>query len=261
MANTIGANFNPYLKMAGQFGKQKAGGAGKGNQTSDIKDLFAKFGSSSNVEFSSEGLAALAKQKEAEESAIGEKGTEKTADGKELSPKAQAYLENLRKKYGDYDFVVADNVDDPQSLTAGSTKTYSVILSSDELEKMADDEEYADKIMGKVDSAVDMTKRIEESGELGEGVHFKSIAISFDEDGNTKMFAELEKMSAEQQERLEKAKEKRAEEKKEAEGKAEKDKDKQVDTSPVKRAKVEAASEEELLEKILGIDWDKIEAE
>ena len=136
------------------------------------------------------------------------------------------------------------------------TKAYSVLLTNDEIEKMANDEEYAEKVMQRIESAVDMTKRIEEKGELGEGVHFKHISIAFDSDGNMKLFAELEKMSEKQKERMEKAKEKRAEEKDEAE-KA-KDKDDGKDDPGVKRVRLEATSEEELLEKIMGVDWDKI---
>jgi len=94
---------------------------------------------------------------------------------------------------------------------------------------------------------------------LEEGVQFKHVAIAFDEDGNTRLFAELEKLSEKQQERLEKLKEKRAEEKEKAEAQEEKEKDGQ--NFSVKRASIEASSEEELLEKILGIDWDSISEE
>ena len=63
-------------------------------------------------------------------------------------------------------------------------------------------------------------------------------------------------MSEKQRERMEKAKEKRAEEKEEAE--KTKDKDDGKNDPGVKRVRLEATSEEELLEKIAGIDWDKV---
>ena len=255
MASMITTNYqsNPYQK-AGQMGKGVAG-AGKKENSEKAKDPMAQYGGDFEVELSKEGLAALATHRK--------KGADGARDGKEplgaaeerLSPKAQEYLQKLREQYGDYDFFVADDVNDPRFLNQG-TKAYSVILRGDELERMANDEDSAKEVMGKVESAVDMTKRIEEKGELGEGVKFKRISISFDDDGNMKLFAELEKMSEQQRERMEKAKEKRAEEKEEAAKKAEKDKEK--DPSPMKRTWVEATSEEELLEKISGINWEEI---
>lgn len=62
-----------------------------------------------------------------------------------LSDKAQKYLDKLRKDYGDYDFVVADAGDDMKGLMKQATKEFSVIFSSEELEKMADDEKFAAK--------------------------------------------------------------------------------------------------------------------
>ena len=111
--------------------------------------------------------------------------------------------------------------------------------------------------MKKVNDAVDMTKRLEEK--LGDDVRFRHISIAFDDQGNMKLFAELEKLSEKQKERLEAAKEKKAEEKEAAE-KPDKEKEKEEDEEPFWRVKLEAASEDELMEKILGINWDEIMA-
>ena len=148
---------------------------------------------------------------------------------------------------------MADDVDNPLDM-ASSTKRYSVILSSQELERMAEDEEYADKVMGQVDKAIGVADKLSESGELGEGVSFSKIAVSIDEEGNMKLFAELERASQEQAERLEAAKEKKAQEAKEKE----KEEESQEPQPLLQRFRLEASSEEELLEKILGIDWSKI---
>jgi len=256
MANTIQSNYLMYAKQAGQIGKRPATGKGQG---AEAKDPSAKFGSSSMVELSEAGLTALAQQKNAPVTQVDENDSGSAQpDAQKLSPKAQAYLENLRKQYGDYDFIVTEKIDNPEELAKQGTKAYSVILTNAELEKMADDEEYANSVMGKVKDAVDMANRISETA-LEEGVQFKHVAIAFDEDGNTRLFAELEKLSEKQQERLEKLKEKRAEEKEKAEAQEEKEKDGQ--NFSVKRASIEASSEEELLEKILGIDWDSISEE
>ena len=105
-----------------------------------------------------------------------------------------------------------------------------------------------------------MLKNLSEK-DLGEGVQFSQLSVSFDSEGNMKLFAQLEQLSTEQQERLEAAKEKHAEEQKaNDEAKTEKSPE---DGMPVvfKSADVEASNEEELLAKIFGINWDEIPEE
>ena len=192
-----------------------------------------------NVNLSAEGLAALQNE-----------GLTANVDtgiftSKELSPKAQAFLDKLRENYGDYDFIVADNVDDPQALAAGSDKKYSVILTSDELEKMANDEEYANSMMSKVEDAVKTADSVIEKAGL-EGVQISQLTISFDNDGNTKLFATLEKLSESQQERLNAAKE-RAE-----------NADEEAEEIQPARVTIEAEDEESFLEQLLKIDWESI---
>ena len=116
---------------------------------------------------------------------------------------------------------------------------------------MADDADYAEKIMGNVDTAVDKLKDISER-DLGDGVQFSQLSISFDDEGNMKFFASLEKISADQQERLEAARQRRAEEK---------SLDDELTQIFYKPADVEADTEDELLAKIFGIDWDAIAQE
>lgn len=254
MANSINTNFFLRYKNAEQLGKQNIK-AGKEKAT-ETKDPLAQFGGSASVELSQEGLSALAIQQKASGGNAQQGSGEIKAGEDKLSPKAQDFLAKLKEKYGDYDFIVADDVDNPLDMANGSTKKYSVILSSQELEKMADDEEYADKVMGQVDKAIGVADHLAESGQLGEGVSFSKIAISIDADGNMKLFAELERASQEQQERLEAAQEKKAEEAKEKE---DEEAEKAEEKPPLlQRYRLEASSEEELLEKILGIDWSKI---
>lgn len=256
MANTIGSNYSMYQKTLGQVGSKKD--AGKKKPAEGEKKPDTDFGADFGVQLSDAGLAALAAQRKQEAEKEDHKETSLISEDK-LSDKAKDFLAKLREKYGDkYDFFAVSSVDDPRATHLTGSKAYSVLLTNDEIEKMANDEEYAEEVMKKVESAVDMTKRIEEKGELGEGVQFKHISISFDGDGNMKLFVELEKMSDQQRERMEKMKEKRAEEKEKAE-KA-KDKDDGKDDPGVKRVRLEAASEEELLEKIAGINWDEIRA-
>lgn len=211
-----------------------------------------------NVNLSAEGLDALQNQTQTDDI-----DTSIFATNKELSPKAQAFLDKLQEQYGDkYDFFVADNFDDPQALTAGSTKQYSVIFSSDELEKMANDEEYATSMLGKVDDAVKSFDEIIEKANLDGKAQFSKLAISFDNEGNSKIFATLEKLSESQQKRLEAAKA-RAEESGEFE-----------ETTATKTAETEekvaeqeeqpatfsitAENKESLLEQLYNVNWDKV---
>ena len=71
------------------------------------------------------------------------KETEETqsTETKKLSKKAQDILKKLKDKYGNMDFFVSDTTDDTEArqIMSRGTKEYSVLLSSDELEKMAED--------------------------------------------------------------------------------------------------------------------------
>ena len=244
MANAINSGYLFQQKNLGQIGKRPA--VNEKNNSTAAKDFAAQYAGNFTVELSDGGLSALAAQ---QKNSVDDSAT--SADEQKLSATAKDYLKTLREKYGDYDFVIADDMSDPQSLTAGNTKSYSVILSTEEIEKMATDEEYAEKVMGQVDKATGMMDSVLEQAELSDGVQFTSLSVSIDDEGNMKLFASLEKISEEQQERVEKAKEKRAEE--------EKDSDDEAEELPTASQKVEleADSLEEMLEKIFGIKWDE----
>ena len=247
MLNTIG--LNNLL----QYQNQKASALGNSAQTkNEDANPVAKYSGDTVVDISQDGIKALEESKNAAQT-----------DEQKLSAKAQGYLEKLRKQYGDYDFFVSNDLDTAQ--TVGSQKEFSVLFTTEELEKMADDDEYAEKVMGNVGKAVDTLKDLSEK-DLGEGVQFSQLSVSIDDEGNMKLFAQLEKLSEDQAKRLEEAKEKRAEEQKAAKENAKADQAEEQnenDGMPVvfKSADVEADSAEELLHKIFGIDWSKIPEE
>ncbi len=240
MTNAINNNYFLQYQNAGQLGKQAAA---QNFNNVDKQNALTNYAADATVEISNAGRNALQASQGDDES--------------HLSAKAQSFLDGLREKYGDYNFVVSDNLDTAQ--TADSDKEYSVIFTTEELEQMADDEDYAQKVMGQVGDAVDMLKNIWEK-DLGEGVQFAQLGVSFDSEGNMKLFAQLEKLSADQKERLDAALEKRAEERKAAEEKAQADDESEDDGMPVvfKSEDVEAESPEELFNKIFSIDWRQI---
>ena len=183
-----------------------------------------------------------------------------------LSKKAQDFLKNLREKYGDYDFLIGNGTDDLKALSKSGSKEFSVIFSSAEIERMASDEKYAEEKMQGVQGAVKMCKRICEEngfvsafgGGLGENGTINKIGVSIDDNGNMKLFAELEKSSSKQRERIEKNREEHAEEKKAADKSKKKNPYEKEEEPSVKRTTVEADSVEELIEKIKNIGWDQV---
>ncbi len=206
-----------------------------------------------------------------------------------LSVKAQDFLKKLRDRYGDLDVFVGDSDEALNRLAAGSDKDVSVMFSADEIEKMAEDESYADERLSQMETAVtDARKFVEDYNESDEskesGTVITGIRITMNDDGTTSVFAELEKVNKDQQERLDakreaKAKEAKAKENKDAlkpekpekTEKAEKtDKGEKADGidgpgkagSPGRhglRTGIEAGSLDELLSKIRSFDWSTVD--
>lgn len=177
----------------------------------------------------------------------------------QLSQKAQALLEKLKKTYGNMDFMVADfdSGDDAKEILSRGTKEFSVLFSSEELEKMASSEKYEKEYMDRVQGAVRMSEQINQQygftsafGEEGSNGKLTKIGIAFHKDGTVTYFAELEKSSEKQREWLEKWKEKRTAEKQAAEK-----------HTVEKKATVQASTQEALLAKIQEIDWSKVKEE
>ena len=79
-----------------------------------------------------------------------------------LSKKAQDYLADIRSKYGDYDFIIANDSDDKKALVKQSTKSVSVVFSTAEMERMAKDEKYAAEKLKNVNTAVKTGNKIAE---------------------------------------------------------------------------------------------------
>lgn len=179
-----------------------------------------------------------------------------------LSQKAQDVLKQLREKYGNMDFMVADfkNADEAKAALSKGTKEFSVLFSSEELEKMASDEKYLNEKMRGIKGAVRMSEEINQKygferafGKEGTAdTAITKIGIAFNDDGTTSFFAELEKSSAKQRERIEKARE---------EKRAGKELQNYVKSTDAKRTDVQADSIEELIEKISAVNWDKIKTE
>ena len=222
---------------------------------------------------------ALANNRQAKESKAPDKSKEAAKSSSstqlkapELSEKAQAVLDRLKEKYKNMDFMVADfkTDEEAQDILSRGTKEFTAVLTPEELEKMAEDEEYEQANMDKIDQAMEAAKSISEKlNEEGEEGVTARVGVSFNADGTMSFFAELEKAGERRAEQIEKAREERKaarkEEAKEAE-KAREEKraeDKKTDAYAkedpgMKRTSVKASSAEELWEQIKAIDWTKI---
>ena len=196
--------------------------------------------------------------------------TESIAE-KNISKEAQKMLKDMRGSRTDMDFMVADfeNGDNAKDILAQSDKEFTVIFSKEEMEKMASDPKYYAEKMHSIEGALRMsdeinaqfgferafgkTNGIENSADTDTKI--TKFGISFNSDGTTTFFAQLEKTSASQKEYLEKIQEKKAAEKKEAKKKE------QLKQIEVKKAIVQANSKDELLDKIKNIEWNSIKPE
>lgn len=184
-----------------------------------------------------------------------------------LSDKAQNVLKQLRAKYGNMDFMVADfeNEDEAKATLAKGTKEFSVLFSSEELEKMAADEKYFNQKINDLEGAVRMSEEINQKygfDQEEKDTQITKMGMVFHDDGTTSFFAELEKTSAKQKERIEKSREEKRTEKKQEAKKAEKDlKNYEKNNTETKRVTVWADSMQELVDKINAVDWDHVPTE
>lgn len=175
----------------------------------------------------------------------------------QLSDKAKALLQDLKKQYGNMDFFVAEyeTEEEAASYLSRGSKDYSVLIDPEELERMAEDEDVKNQNLALLDEAVgkldDIKEELKETGKEDEVV---TLGISIGKDGKVSYFAELEKAGERQKEFVEKIRE----DKKEAADKGQdKDKDK-YNYDHSKRTTVYADSAEELLKKITDVNWDEI---
>lgn len=196
-----------------------------------------------------------------------------------LSDDAKALLEKLKKDYRNMDFTVADysSTEEAQRYLSGGTKEYSVLIEPQLLEQMAADEKKEAACTEMLENAAAQLSGMKEK--LGEESDTVRLGVSFGADGSTTYYAELEKSTERQKERIErartekkekakkeaeKAEEKKAEEKlkekkSEAAGQMQKTDERSSAYGTSKRIRLYADSADELLEKIHAVDWNKVQ--
>ena len=161
-----------------------------------------------------------------------EKAKELSAE-EQLSDKAKSYLKNLRRSRNFVDFRIAEKGKENDALAGKSNKEFTVVLSNEEIEKMATDKKFERQQLNTLDQTV-KSMLMAQTGignDNGAGKtnaeDIKSIAAKTLEDGTTMLIASLEKSTssarkiAEEQDKKREAK--KLEEKQEAKRAAEKE--------------------------------------
>ncbi len=193
-----------------------------------------------------------------------EKKTSKVAGGRtignpELSEKAQKYYEDLKKRFSDMEFILVspDKKAEAEANASRYASPYKtvVLIDSEKIEKMAEDEEYRKKYEGIISGARNQIAQMKESLDTS-GANVTSFGIKVNDGGTASFFAVIDKSlvaqkqriqkkaaerKAEKKEQAKKAQEKRAEEKR-AEQKEKSDKPDKVT--------ITASSVDELMKKI-----------
>ena len=150
-----------------------------------------------------------------------------------LSDKAKTYLKNLRRSRGHVDFRIAEKGKENDALAGKSNKEFTVVLSNEEIEKMATDKKFEREQLNTLDQTVKSMLMAQTGIGNNNGANktnvedIKSIAAKTQEDGTTMLIASLEKSTssvrkiAEEQDKKREAK--KLEEKQDAKRAAEKE--------------------------------------
>jgi len=150
----------------------------------------------------------------------------KTVGEPELSDKAAKYYEQLKKKYGQYDFILVSSAEKENARAnagkyANSIKTV-VLIDEEKIERMATDENYRkqyEAILSGASNQIDQIKSAAQSA----GATLNGIVMQVNDDGTTSFFAALKKTNEAQRARIERKAEQKKLEKKEAQKKVEKE--------------------------------------
>lgn len=148
----------------------------------------------------------------------------KTIGEPQLSEKGAKYYEQLKAKYGNYDFILVSkeekaNAEANAAKYANKNKTV-VLIDEEKIEKMATDSEYRKKYENILSGAQAQIDQLAKS--IGNLSGVKGFGIKVNDNGASSFFAAVDKNAAANAKAQQKRLEKKAAEKKEAKKKAEK---------------------------------------
>lgn len=148
----------------------------------------------------------------------------KTIGEPQLSETGAKYYEQLKQKYGNYDFILVSkdqkaNAEANAAQYAGMNKTV-VLIDEEKIEKMATDSEYRKKYENILDGAQSQIEQMIKSLKNTPGV--KGFGIKVNDNGAASFFAAVDKNAAANAKAQQKRMEKKTAEKREAKKKASK---------------------------------------
>lgn len=204
--------------------------------------------------------AAVAAYEQTQSTAKAEKTTGKNkVSGKtigepQLSEKAQKYYEQLKKKYGNMDFIlVSKDMKAAAQAQAGSyaNKNKMVVLIDEEkIERMAEDENYRKKYEGIISGATSQMQQLKKSL-TSSGAKVKGYGMQVNDGGNASFFAVIDKSYEAQRKRIaKKAEDKKKAQKEERDKRAEEARTQKGDKAKEDLVTVTASSIDELINKI-----------
>lgn len=134
-----------------------------------------------------------------------------------LSSEAEKYYNQLKKKFGQYDFILVSS-DEKENARANAGKYANnlktvVLIDEEKIEKMATDEKFRKQYEGILSGA---TKQIEQikAAAANAGTNLKGVIMQVNDNGTTSFFAALQKTTDAQKVRIEKKAEQKKKEKK-----------------------------------------------
>lgn len=132
-----------------------------------------------------------------EEKVTESKDLGKTIGDPKLSKEAQKYYEKLKKKYGNYDFILVSkdqkaNAQANAAKYANNIKTV-VLIDEEKIERMAMDESYRKKYEGILSGATAQLQQLKSSVEKS-GADVKEYGMQVNDGGTTSFFCSAQKI-------------------------------------------------------------------
>ena len=147
----------------------------------------------------------------------------------ELSEEGAKYYEELKKKFGDMDFVLVskDMIDVAKNHASsyGNKNRMVVLIDEEKIEKMAADESYRKQYEGLISTAQSKMPVLQQM--MSENANVKTIGMQVGKDGRASFFAVMDKSAKDMQARIEEKRAAKKEAAKAAEKKAAKEKQKE----------------------------------
>ncbi len=184
----------------------------------------------------------------------------KTIGKAKLSKEGARYYEELKKKFGNMDFILVSK--DMKEQAEANSAAYAnpektvVLIDEEKIEQMATDEKFRAQYEGLIEKASANLENMKTSmANSGQSNNILGYGMEIKDNGEISYFAVLRKSSEAQKEHIEKVTEKHRTERKEAAKKAEKaalEKKQKVDDKEV----IKADSIEELMQRISEYNFD-----